>query len=492
MLPAGAPPGPPVPEDLPLDAKALAVLAISLEAGWEAHATELTRRGLGAVVLLASALADPARAAEVVADMQTAAGQSPVAAPLLVGADEEGGRVSRLPRGPASLPGAAALGAAADLALCEEAGRATALRLAACGIHWDLAPVCDLAGADNPGLNGRAFSREPEACARLAGAFARGLAAGGAIACAKHFPGHGGTTGDSHHALPVLAGGPELIAARRPFAAAVADGIPMVMIGHLLVPDLDQRWPASLSPAAYGVLRQELGFDGVVVTDSLGMRGCLEAAGGIGAAAIQALAAGADLILVGPGPDAHLQAHAAIMAAVGAGVLPAGRLDDAVRRLLALKQRHGLARRALPDGAAAPHLLARPADSALARRIARAAVAELRPGPACPQPEVLVSGATTPKALVAAAQAWWPQAALRSDGSGPWLSLGEATHLLIAPPVPPGVPAGRLLAAWDAMPASLEALLTSATDPTSPTGRPAALLPWGESHLLWSFGREAI
>lgn len=460
MLPAS--PATPAPEDLPLEVQALAVLAIGMEAGWEAHVADLARRGLGAVVPFGSALADPALAAQRIADLQAAAGKGPVGVPLLVGADEEGGRVARLPRGPASFPGAAALGAVGDPALCVAAGRATALRLAAVGIGWDLAPVCDLAGPDNPGLNGRAFDRDPERCGRLAAAFASGLAAGGAIACAKHFPGHGGTRQDSHATLPVLEAA-EAARARQPFSTLIAAGVPMVMTGHLLVPDRDPRWPASLSPAAHACLRTELGFAGVVVTDSLGMGGCLAAAGSVGAAAVQALVAGADLILIGHGPAEHLEAHAAIVAAVREGRLPAPRLLEALGRVLALKARHGLARRTLPDPEAAPHLLSRPADVALARQIARLAVRELRPGPAVPEPALLAVGPGTPQALRAAAAARWPQAPIteRAHG-GAWLSLGPDCHLIIAPPVPEPLPAGRVLAAWDAMPASVEALLAAA------------------------------
>ena len=357
VLPAGPTPRPPQPPDLPPEALALAVLAIGIEAGGEAHAEELAAGGLGGVVFFASALTDPEAAAGLVSRLQAAAARSPVGAPLLVGADEEGGRVARLPRGPASLPGASALGATGEAALCKEAGRATALRLAAVGANWDLAPVFDLGGTANGALNGRAFSADPEACGRLAGAFAQGLADGGAIGCAKHFPGHGGTTQDSHQALPVLSGDPALLAASlAPFGAAIAHGIPMVMTGHLLVPSIDARWPASLSPALHRLLREDLGFGGVVVTDSLGMGGCLQVAGGVGQAAVQALRAGADLLLVGHGPAEQLQAHAAVVRAVRSGELPLQRLVEAAGRVLALKRERGLERRAMPDGKAAPRI----------------------------------------------------------------------------------------------------------------------------------------
>lgn len=472
--PAGS--GPARAEDLPLAVQALAVLAAGEEAGQEAETDELVAAGLGAVVFFASALREPPAAARRAAALQAAALRSPAGAPLLLGADQEGGRVGRLPLSPASLPAAMALGAIGDAALAQLAGRATAGQLQAVGVNWDLAPVCDVwggdGGVDNPALGSRCFSADPQAAAALAAAFAAGLQAGGVLACAKHFPGHGDTEVDSHVALPRLAADPTALRTRAwpPFAAAARTGVASLMLGHLAVPAIGPL-PASLEPACYRLAREELGFGGLLVTDSLGMTGCLRAVGGVGAAAVAALAAGADLVVVGHGPQQQRQARDALVAAVESGRLPPARLAEAVARVLAAKGRWQLARRPAPDEQAAPHLLRRPSDVRLAAEIARRSITELRPGPAAPAPAFLQPGDGAPGVLLAAARERWPAAEVRGGGPGPWLSLAGAVHLLLGPPVPPPPAGGRALLAYDGTPASLAALLECAAAGSAAEGR---------------------
>jgi len=464
--------GPAVATDLPLHVQALAVLAAGEEAGQEAETDELVAAGLGAVVLFGSALRDLAAAARRAGTLQAAALRSPVGAPLLVAADQEGGRVSRLPVTASTMPAAMALGAAGDPGLARLAGRATAGQLQALGVNWDLAPVCDLWSRDNPALGSRCFSADPGAAGALAAAFTDGLQAGGVLACAKHFPGHGDTAVDSHLALPVLVADLARLRAGEfpPFAAAVRAGAASVMLGHLAVPTIDAL-PASLSPAFYRLAREALGFEGLLVTDSLGMAGCVRAAGGVGEAAVLALVGGADMVMVGHGPREQREVRDAVVAAVEAGRLSRARLADAVGRVLAVKRAWNLARRTAPDDQAVPHLLQRPSDLRLAADIARRSITELQPGPAAPAPAFLARGDGTPPSLVAAATERWPAAEARSGGAGPWLSLGEDVHVLLGPPIPPSLPHGRVLLAYDATPASLGALLTCAEDGSRAEGR---------------------
>lgn len=465
--------GPSRPEDLPPEVQAAAVLAIGEEAGDEALTDEMVAQGCGAVVFFASALRDPAAAARRAGALQAAALRSPVGAPLLLGADQEGGRVGRLPLGPSSLPSAMALGAVGDADLARVAGRATAGQLQAVGLNWDLAPVCDLWVQDNPALGSRCFSADPEATASLAAAFGLGLQDGGVLACLKHFPGHGDTAVDSHRDLPVLERSESELRAREwvPFAAGVRSGAASLMLGHLAVPAIDPRLPASLSSAFCRLARQALAFDGLLVTDAIGMAGCVRAAGDVGEAAVLALRAGVDLVLVGHGPAEHRLAVRAVAEAARDSRLPRERLAEAVGHVLAVKKTWGLARRPIPDERGAEPLLTRPSDVRLAADIACRAVTELRPGRAVAAPTYLTYGPDVPRALADGATARWPRAERRPVAAGRWLSLEDACHMLIGPPLPQQLPHGRVLLAYDAVPASVQALLAAAAGEQPAPGR---------------------
>jgi beta-N-acetylhexosaminidase len=456
-----ASPGAVRPEDLPLEAQALAVLCAGEEAGWEERTDELVAAGLGAVVFAPSALQDPAAAARRVAALAAGAARSPVGAPLLIGVEHEGGRACALPSGPTTLPAALALGAVGEEGLARTAGRATAGQLRAVGICWDLAPVCNL----EPVLGSRRLSGDPEAAARLAAAFVEGLQAGGVLACAKYFPVPAGT--------PV----PEPSVWRRGpgsvFAAAVQAGAATLLVGHGTFPGAG---PASLTPLGYRLAREALGFEGLLVTDALDAEVCLRFGGDVGEAAVRALVAGADLVWVRGGPEAQRQAWRAVVAAAAADRLPRPRLAEAVGRVLACKRTWGLARRTPPDEAAVPHLLARPSDRELASHIAARAVTELAPGPAVPAVGLVRYGPGAAAELVEAAAARWPAAPLRPDGLAGWVSLmaaegGSLCHLAVGPPLPAQRPAGRLLLAYDTTPASVRALLACAAGEAPALGR---------------------
>ncbi len=407
--------------------QAAQVVGVGEEKGQETRTDELVAQGIGSVTLFASALADPVAAARRTTELQRLAQRGPVGVPLLISVDEEGGAVIRLPSGRTTLPSAMALGRVAArhglseaTRLAKTAARAVAGRLSALGIQCDLAPVCDLDLMDNPALGNRSFSADAEEAGALAAAFAQGLAEGGVIAVAKHFPGHGATTVDSHQALPVLAVDRPVIEEREfvPFRATIAAGIPAIMTGHLAVPALDPSGtPASLSPFVYETVRGSLGFRGLMVTDSLGMAGAA-VAGGIGAAAVQALRAGADLVLVAHGPEEQREVLEAIVSAVETGELPSPRLAAACDQVLALKRRQALSRRPVPDEEAAPYLLDRPSDALLALEIASAAVVATG-GPAVWVPDgganVLLVHAG-PSALLEASRQQWPHAVAVAAG----------------------------------------------------------------------------
>jgi len=289
-------------------------------------------RGLGGVVLFGRNVSSRPQLRELCESLGEA----------VVAIDEEGGDVTRLERAEgSSYPGNAALGVVDDVALTEQVAAALGGDLARCGVNLDLAPVADLATDPlSPIVGVRSFGSSPELAARHVAAFVRGLQGGGVAACAKHWPGHGDTHDDSHLALPTVDVSRKTLLARElvPFRAAVDAGVASMMTAHIRVPAFDDR-PATVSPVVLGLLREELGFDGVVITDALEMKG-LAASVGVEEGAVQALAAGADALCIGAElyEDALASIHARIVSAVRSGELDEERLAEAaarVRRLAA-------------------------------------------------------------------------------------------------------------------------------------------------------------
>ena len=261
----------------------------------------------------------------------------------LLAIDEEGGDVTRLAHRTGSpYPGNAALGTVDDPELTRAVYAAIGADLAAAGINLDLAPTVDVNTADdNPVIGTRSFGSDPALVARHAGAAVSGLQETGVAACAKHFPGHGATLTDSHLELPTVDAPLEVLRERDlpPFAAAIAAGTRAIMTAHIRVPALTGAAPATFSRAALvDLLRGTYGYDGVVVTDALEMKGAALLAGGVPQAAVRALAAGADLLCVGAKVDAALITAVVreIVAATGDGRLSPDRLEDAVTRTSAL------------------------------------------------------------------------------------------------------------------------------------------------------------
>ncbi len=273
----------------------------------------------------------------------TTALQAAAPLPALIAADFEWGTAMRT-EGGVRFPPAMQAGASPDPAAQERQGRIVAREARALGVHLVLAPVLDvLTTPDSRVIGTRSFGSDPAVVAELGAAFLRGVEDGGALATAKHFPGHGGTETDSHQRLATVLADRETLEALHlaPFRAAVDAGVSAVMPGHLAVPALDGREdrPAILSPEVLGgLLREDMGFDGLIVSDALEMEGARSGRFD-GEVAVETLAAGMDVILV---PEDPVVAHQAIVRAVRQGRLSEARLDDAVRRVLEAKARLGL------------------------------------------------------------------------------------------------------------------------------------------------------
>jgi len=420
------------PEQRDQDAAAAAVAAMSVEekAGQvlmpvysgtdpEAQAATIERLHLAGSIIMGDNIPLDARGQADVAAMTAVNARLAQATradgrpwPGLIGVDQEGGIVARLGAPLTEWPTALSYGAAGDVPLTKNAGRALAAEIASLGFTVDFAPDADVTiGPADPTIGARSMSGNPDQAGALAAAFSQGMQEAGVLPAVKHFPGHGSVTVDSHLDLPVQPATIADLEARdwKPFRAAIAAGAPMVMTGHIAVPALEPGVPASLSGPAYAALRG-MGFNGVAVTDALNMAAVQKQYPG-GSAAPTALAAGADLLLM---PTDVGQAHAAIVSAVAAGTLPAARLDEAARRVATMMTWRG--RTSVPSGAAPG---SRPGISA---RVSAAAVTVLS-GP-CGGPIVqgsirIAGGSPQDRARFEAAAA---KAGL-GTGAGPLVSL---------------------------------------------------------------------
>ena len=310
--------------------------------------------------------ADPLAVAVLLNRLQRAS-----ANPLLFTADFEGG-AGYIVDGATRLPRAMALGATRDEGLAERAGRLAAGEGRALGVHVDFYPDADVNNNPlNPVINIRSFGEDPVFVGRMVAAYLKGVQAGGMLATAKHFPGHGDTTTDTHLDLAVIEHPRERLERVElvPFKAAIAAGVDAVMTTHIRLPALDptEGLPATLSrPIVTGLLRQELGFGGLVFTDSMSMYAVSRRFGNDKAAGM-AVAAGVDVVLDPPDPDAALRG---IREAVERGDVPREQLDRSVERLLRAKARLGLHRARTVDVEAVPAGLGGRARQAVAAEAA--------------------------------------------------------------------------------------------------------------------------
>lgn len=301
----------------------------------------LAQYPVGGVVLFGKNLTGPKQLAAFTAELH-GAGKTP----LLIAVDEEGGTVARLANHDAfddlpDYPGAAEVAQEGTDAVYEMSA-AIGGYLTQYGIDLDFAPVADVnTNPDNPVIGERAFSDDAQQAAEMVTAAVEGFHDAGVLCCLKHYPGHGDTAEDSHKALAVTPKSwQELLACELvPFRAGVEAGADLVMAGHIAAPGVTGNdLPASLSPQLLQSLRQELGFDGVIVTDSLAMEGITNRYTPA-QAAVQAVQAGADILLM---PDGLAEAFDAVVAAVEEGAISESRIDESATRVLTLKLKSGL------------------------------------------------------------------------------------------------------------------------------------------------------
>jgi beta-N-acetylhexosaminidase len=326
---------------------------------------------LGGVILFSRNIEAPEQVAEVSHAAQALAAELP----LWVSVDQEGGRVARLRAPFTDWPPMAVLGRSGDPALASRFAAALAAELRAVGITLDYAPVLDIhTNPKNPIIGDRALAETADDVARLGVAVIRGLQENGVAACGKHFPGHGDTAVDSHLELPIVEHPPDRI--RRvelvPFREAARAGVAFIMTAHVLVPSFDEEKPATLSPGLVrGLLREEIGFDGVILSDDLEMK-AIANTWTVPDAAVQAIAAGCDGVLVCSG-DVEVQASTleALVHAVEDGRIPGRRVQDALTRQRRAKERFLAAPVAPGMTAALRHVLGCDAHRRVAEEMGR-------------------------------------------------------------------------------------------------------------------------
>lgn len=326
---------------------------------------------LGGVILFARNVEGPEQVAEIAREVRTLAGE----VPLWVSVDQEGGRVARL-KSPFTLwPPMITLGRSGDDRLVARFARALAAELTAVGISLDYTPVLDiLTNPKNPAIGDRALGERAEDVARLGRVIIETLQGEGIAACGKHFPGHGDTGADSHLELPLVDHLPERLDAVEfvPFRAAIDARVAAIMTAHILVPALDDSRPATLSPRIVdGLLKQQLGFDGVVFTDDLEMK-AISGRYGLPEATLGAIAAGCDAVLMcGTSQEPQVLALETVIHAVEDGRLPLRRVEDALARHRRVKERFLVNRPAPLSGKALRSALGRDEHQAVAAEMAR-------------------------------------------------------------------------------------------------------------------------
>jgi beta-N-acetylhexosaminidase len=297
-------------------------------------ATAITRRQVGGVILFGRNFSDVDACRALCRELRD------LSRDLLISIDQEGGRVQRLRAPFPELPPMRRLGATRSPALARRAGALLGRALRSVGVHQDYAPVLDVdSNPNNPVIGDRAFGASPEIVAEMGAAFVDGLQSAGVAACGKHFPGHGDTATDSHHALPVVRADVQTLERRElaPFRALAATDIAAMMTAHVVFESLDAVEPATFSPAIVEpLLRRRFGFRGVVVSDDLEMGAVSRS---IPEAAVAALGAGCDQLLVCSRPEDAAAAREAIVAAVSRGQLAGGRLAEAAGRVQRLRGR---------------------------------------------------------------------------------------------------------------------------------------------------------
>jgi beta-N-acetylhexosaminidase len=266
-------------------------------------------------------------------------------APLFISVDQEGGKVSRLPKEFEAIPNADKVGRTGDPELAKEMGVLLSKELNLMGFNMNFAPVLDInSNPKNPVIGSRSFGKDAELVSKMGIAVMKGLHEGGTIPVVKHFPGHGDTSVDSHLDLPIVDKSTKQLETLEwvPFRAAIENGTEAVMVAHILFPLIDPDAPASFSKIIINEqLRGTLGFEGVVITDDMTM-GAIADHYGIEEAAVKSVQAGSDILLIAHGYNTERKVYDKLLQSVRSGQLSESRIDDSVRRILALKRKYRL------------------------------------------------------------------------------------------------------------------------------------------------------
>jgi len=339
----------------------------------------LVREGVGGVVLFDKNVAEPAQVATLCNALQRIAADAGHP-PLLISMDQEGGPVVRLRAGATHFPSAMAFGAAGSEAIAASAAGITARELRAVGVQMNFAPVLDVnTNPLNPVIGVRSYGEDPDLVGRLGAAAVRAMEVSGVAATVKHFPGHGDTVVDSHLGLPVVEhdlGRLDRVELA-PYRQAIAAGCAAVMTAHIIFKALDPDRPATVSPVVLGFLRERMGFSGVLVTDSMAMD-AITGYAPRGEAAVQAVLAGADIVLACGTHEGQREALGAVRDAAASRRIPPVRITEAAARVAALKQRFRLAERAIVPVEDVARRVGVPAHLVVADHAAEAAVTVVR------------------------------------------------------------------------------------------------------------------
>lgn len=305
----------------------------------------ILKRRVGGIVLYSRNIQDAAQVLALTTSLQRLVAENPNSIPLFIAIDQEGGTVARFKKGATVLPGNMALGATRSQDLAGKTGSLTAIELSAVGINFNFAPVMDVnTNPINPVIGVRAYSEVPSLVSQLGTTYIQSLQKHGVLATAKHFPGHGDASVDSHHNLPILELSKERIdeIELHPFRAAIDSDVAAIMSAHVLYPQLDPELPATLSNKILTkLLRQRMGFEGLILTDDLEMK-AIEDQYEIGNAAVLAIRAGVDIILVPWTFKKQQRVYSAIRQAVRTNIISPMRLDNSARRILYYKNAYGL------------------------------------------------------------------------------------------------------------------------------------------------------
>ncbi len=300
----------------------------------------IRERNIGGVLLFANNMESEGQTKKLTDSLQKLSMKAEPKIPLLIGVDQEGGEVSHAPW-VAAEPTAATIGGRGDPKEARFVADKMGTELLRAGVNTDFAPDVDTGfGA---AIGTRSFGEDPKLVGEMGAAAVDGFKEAGVVSSAKHFPNHGPAATDSHISLPVINHDAATVKSYDlpPFKAAVDAGVPMVMVGHLVYPAIDPDKPASLSPKAVGMLRDDLGFKGVVITDDLAMKGA-NGGGPPAKAAVEAVKAGADMLIISSPPQEQADAYDAVVAAVESGEISKKQVQASVERVIKVKKKYSL------------------------------------------------------------------------------------------------------------------------------------------------------